>query len=508
MSVTGAVPGPGWRATFSAFGSFERLAEMALYAVEKLGVLVLPSNTHATGITGTALAGLLFLFAMQPGLVAARSAPRLWGWLLFAWFGVLVVAGARGAEVRVNPESLGTSGLLLTASAVMCIGLGVAITSVSGVARHVRPAVVAIGFAVLAHGNAAPWVDAGRWVTELRDDLVEARERHGRDARMLLVDPLRPVFGIDPLGGALEFVLDPLPADSWQPGSVGGGASQAEPVQVQAIREAGFFALVREREFEQMRSESLLVVFGYGERAGGRSSRLLSAADSERPAGAFRGSRSWRREPRSPDLDLDALEMNALRVTAPVGSDTSAAGEVTWRARSPLDLPLTAQGVWWRMSPAPEATFDLSSSLAWLLSGRVRRMWFERGLPTLGEAELMEALPPFAVGDARVQPELLEDDWYFKLAPPESLASDIAATRDRGSWRVGLLDLSSLEYVELDGEPLPSGTVHFPGAALPVRAFVRDTGGPVAWHLDYRVDGVAVARASGRRIGRLGSREE
>jgi hypothetical protein len=505
-TVTGAPPAPGWIASLSAFESPERVAEIALYAVEKLGVLVLPSNALATGITGTALAGLVFLFAMQPGLVAARSAPRLWGWLLFAWLAVLSVASARGAEVRVDPESLGASGVLFTASAVMCVGLGIAVTSVSGIARHVRPAVVAVGFAVLAHGNAGPWVEAGDWVTELRHDLVQARERHGRDAWLLVIDPLEPVAGVDPLGDALAFVLDPLfTGESRSPDAVGRGADERTP-RVQAITEPGFLALARERELERMRANELLVVFPTGDRSAGRSSRMLSASDAQSSAG--RGPRSWRREPRSPDLDLDALTVDALRVTAPVGSDTSAATEVTWRARSPLAVPLTADGVWWRQSPAPEATFDLSASLAWRLSGRVRRIWFERGLTTLGEAELLDELPGFASGSGRVEPEALDDDWYFRLDPPTPLAGDIAATRSRGAWRVGLLDLASLEYVEREGAVLPSGTIRFPGAAERVRAFVKKTGGPVAWHLDYRVDGVAVARASGRRIGRLGSREE
>ena len=164
--------------------------------------------------------------------------------------------------------------------------------------------------------------------------------------------------------------------------------------------------------------------------------------------------------------------------------------------------------MWWRTSPAPEATFDLSASLAWRLSGRVRRLWFERGLTSLGEAELVDELPGLAAPGERVQPDALEDDWYFQLELPEPLATDLASTRGRGTWRVGLLDLPSLEFVGLDGEVLSSGTVHVPGAAARVQTFVRDTGGPVAWTLDYEVDGVAVARATGRRIGRLGSREE
>ena len=41
-------------------------------------------------------------------------------------------------------------------------------------------------------------------------------------------------------------------------------------------------------------------------------------------------------------------------------------------------------------SPVPEAVFDLSSSLAWRLSDRVRRMWFESGPATLAGVDLLD----------------------------------------------------------------------------------------------------------------------
>jgi len=51
-------------------------------AASQLGLLILPGNPEVLGATGLVLAGAAFLLAMQPALLAARSAPRLWGWLL------------------------------------------------------------------------------------------------------------------------------------------------------------------------------------------------------------------------------------------------------------------------------------------------------------------------------------------------------------------------------------------------------------------------------------------
>ncbi len=487
VAETGALPAPGLVATVRALDDPEAAAGVALLAVEKLGVLILPSNVHSTGVFGTALGGLLFLFALQPALVAARTAPRLWGWLLFGWLAALVVAGFRGAELRVNPGHLGPAGVLFAASAVMCVGLGVAATAVSGVVRQVRPAVLAVGFAVLAHGNARPLAESARYAGEVKRDLVEARQRHGRDAAILMIDSREPVRGVDPLGPEVAALLHPA------------------ELELTVLTEPAFLALTREREFDELRADSLLVVFPTNER------RVRGVGPTRRsvllgPAQPTRGIKGWRRESRSPDLDVEALSIDALRATAPVGTATrDGVLRVEWRATAPIALPLSCEGTWWSDEPVPVVEFDLSSSLAWRLSDRVRRAWFESGPATLGQVELLEELMP--LGPA-FRPEPDGGDWYFGMELEEPLASRVLASRDRAAWRVGLLDLYSFEYVQIDGTVLPSGTVLVQDAAARVRSFVRDTGGPVAWHLDLLVDGVAVARAHGRRIGRLGSREE
>lgn len=503
MVEGGGAVAPRLHATLRALGEPGRAQEIGLVAVEKLGVLVLPAGTNGSTLLASALAALLFLFAVQPALLAARSAPRLWGWLVLGFFGALVVAGFPGAEVRVHPGRLGPAAVLFPAVLCASSALALASTSVSGVARRVRPAVLALGFAVLAHANAKPFAEAGRYAVELGRDLAEARVLHGWQSELLLVDPLRPVRGVDAVDDDLAALLHPAFA--------GEAARAAGPLR--ALTERAFLALARERELEALRRGSLLVVFP-AERP--RSARATSRVGPPRqsvllpppePSGA---PLSWRRETRSPDLDLETLGIGALRVTAPVGALPEGPLVASWRGLAPLDLPASAQGPWWRSAPSPEAAIDLSSSLAWRLSGRVRRVWFESAPATLAQAELLPDLPPLAAG-APLQPAAQEGDWTFALAPPalpEGLWSTVAALGERATWRVTLLDLQDFACFELPGELAPAGALLVRGATARVRECVLRTGGPVAWTLDLLVDGRAVARAHGRRIGRGGSREE
>ena len=174
--------------------------------VEKLGVLVLPANAHGAGLFGAGLAGLLILVGLQPALVAARSAPRLWGWLLVGWLVALFAASLPGAEVRVRAEDFGEARLLLGPALVLSAGLAVASTAVSGPRRVVLPGALAIGYALLAQSNAWCVRAAAQACASLEGELARARAEHGPDALLLVLDPPRRVRGESAVGDELALL--------------------------------------------------------------------------------------------------------------------------------------------------------------------------------------------------------------------------------------------------------------------------------------------------------------
>ena len=151
------------------------------------------------------------------------------------------------------------------------------------------------------------------------------------------------------------------------------------------------------------------------------------------------------------------------------------------------------------------AVFDLSSSLAWRLGGRVRRIWFESGLPTLVQAEVLEHLPAPPLELAGPLSE--EGDWLFEPAAGSALPE----VPGRSGWALELFDLATYDHVVIEveaeaGEAPPGGAaaggrLRVPAAGRLVEDALSASGGPVAWSLEYRLDGMAVARLRGRLEG-------
>ena len=486
----------GLPASFRALRAVTSGTDAALQAtgaVEELGLLILPSNPWVLRFAGTALAGAVFLLAMQPGFVAARSAPRLWGRLSTSWLAVLLASEVFHAHVRVSPADLSRSWVLLPSVAVMACGIGLGATALSGARRLVVPWVVAVGYASLAHGNALPWLAAAERVDALRADLLRARELHGTDARLLVIDPPRRVAGVEPLGEALTWLVHP-------DFDAGGGAARATP-DVRGLSEAAFLALLREPEFDAIRAEPFVLLLAEGalDDAGASAARSPRRSVLIEPASPSGPPRSWRGELRSPALELDPLRESALIATVGAGDPTDTLREVGWLS-SPLgELPRegTLPGVWLPERDGARGIFDLGGSLRWRLSGRVRLFFFPGGTRPLQRAEVEARLPELGSG---VQPERDGDDWLFPLP-------DTDVTRAAGSrahWVVGLFDLASYEHRELRASVEPGGRLRSPGAAALVADIVLRTGAAVAWTLDCRVEELTIARARGRRIPATG----
>ena len=467
-----------------------------IQAIEKLGVLVLPSNPEVFDVAGIALAGAVFLLAMQPALLAARSAPRLWGWLLIGWIGALIASATLHVHVSVLPGEFWRTAALLPSVVVMAGGLGLASTAMSGPERPYVAWVVAIGSAALAHGNARPFEPAGREAARLRLDLQTAREQLG-ELDTLVLDPPLAEAGVEPVGRALPY-LD-HPALRSQPAVEPPAASR----ELRGISLGGFLALVGEPEFRALADGGLTVLFpaaallgedeapGEGAVAGRRAYRRLSL-----PAPSS-GPRAWSRTVSSPpDVDAAALIESALRVTTPADVDPAELARLSWIPRGKREPDLaTIEGVWTRTGDEHVGIFDLGGSLAWRLSGRVRRLLFERGT-SLGRAEILSSLP----GLGPVEPRVDGSDWVFErpsLAPPGGLP-------DGGTFRLGVLELHTLAWreFELSRDPADSNRLR----ATDVVPYVETSApsGPEiadehwAWLLDYRIDGRAAARVRGR----------
>ena len=447
-------------------------------AIEKLGLLVLPVNTAAIGVAGYGIAGALVLLALQPALLAARSAPRLWGWLVLSWCASLALAELRDPWVRVHADDISRAAALVPATAVMCAGLAGAATALSGLRRTLIPIAIAAGFAVLAHANALAWSSAAREVAALRAHLESARESYGRDARILVLDPPGRSRGVDALHGAMPWMLD----GSFSARSGGGAAPDVRGLGVEA-----FLALAREPELERLREELVIVSFPTGELVGEaegmpeREALLLPRpAPSEAPT-------TWYREGRSPSLDLEALSSRALRVRAAAAAEPTRAPLAHWRASGAVAPGGTLRGAWLASQPGV-ALFDLSDSLAWVLGERITRIWPGEGWSLIQIAEVLDRLPPVLEGLA---PRVEGADWIFdRPSAPD-------ADEPRSSWRLELLDLARYEHARIEVEPFEGGLRAARAAELAAQ-LERAGAGPLAWSLEQRVDGLAVARSRGR----------
>lgn len=365
---------------------------------ERLGALLFPVNSEVLGALGFVLAGLLALAAFQPILVAARAAPRLWGRILGLWALALLLAEAVGRGVRVHPADLRDAEGMLLSSAVLSVGLGLGAVAISGVRRVVMPLVLAVGFAVLAHSAGMAHRAAARELEDLSDALAQVGARPA-----WIVDSPEVVLGVRCAEGAI--------GDDWN------GAPLARASSRQVALRACNGELARARE----QGLALLVRGDSGWQARG----VLAPFEGS-------GARSWIRDGISPELELDPLTVGALVVRATAEADTSRPPVLAWRSTSEAGVEDgRVEGVWAYLGEAPEAVFDLRSSLEWLSAGRVRQLWSAAGWSRLTQAELLPELPEPVLDGG-----LVPDGSAFAARTGGGLESDDA----RRSWRLCALD--------------------------------------------------------------------
>jgi hypothetical protein len=496
----GGVEWPHTLAGLARIASLDDAVRAAAIAIEKLGVAVVPVGAAEARAAALVLAGAVVLLAIHPGLVAARSAPRLWGVLLAAWGGLVLLALLPGADVRVHLGDLSAARLLLPASVVLCAGLGCSATALSGLRRALVPALVGLGLAVLAGANARALASAARVVAALQADLLEARELHGREARLLVIDPPGPVRGFDALGQALPWMLAPIfTGEAWPAGPL------AERLPwVRGISAAALPALAREAALDELRTQGLVVLVDpqwLADQVPARPSSVRRRAAVPLPPPSVPSGRlEWfTAAGTSVALDLPALAVATVVARVSEQADRSRPPRLGWRATGwPYrDATLAGEGAltgtWVTRAGELLAVFDVRSSVAWLLGGRIKSMWPDGGWAHAIVGTGIELdLPGF---DAAVVPRKESPDWVFER--PRALSTP-AATGEGTTWHLCLLELSRYAYRELE-LTTEGAELHAAGATELVTRWLQARGGPVAWTLEQRLGGVTVARALGRR---------
>jgi hypothetical protein len=409
-----------------------------------------------------AIAATVLAAVLQPALVAARSAPRLWGWLAASAAAGLLLALALCRTTAIA---------LLPAAAVATVFLAVASTSLSGARRVLLPVAMAGSFVWFARASALPWIEASAPLAALRAEIAAARARHGPATHWFLVDPPGPVAGFEVAGPSLGLLLQPSLCPS---------AQASDPGTLHGISREGLFALARQPEFASMRQAGTVVL-------------MPAPPGAPRPAVALTlpreesGVLAWQEDLRSPRFDVDPWERRALRVVALPGVSTAAAPRMGWRAGE-ADTGSRA-GVWVQGRDVPVAIFDLSRDPDWLFGDRVHRIQLEPEIGRIASAELARDVPsPAGVLEPQVRGRTLG----FRLEAAE-LPRPV-----HGEVRVvlGVLDLESFRYFEAEAEASPGSAGAEIAFALPPDLAA---GPPLAWSLEWRAGDACIARAIGRR---------
>ncbi|MEO0651361.1 MAG: hypothetical protein AAFZ65_11865, partial [Planctomycetota bacterium] len=444
----------------------------------KVGVLCLPANATTLGALGAVLALVLFLAALQPAMVAARSAPRLWTAAFVWWALATAFALLFGLRRPVDLVTMGDATSLVPATLVLCSGLGLACTAVSGLRRFALPLALSFGYASLANGNAQPWRAAAGAFARLRADVVRALEEFPEAEQLVVVDAPRSVLGVDGVEDGLRWMGHPMFT-----GAAVEAPEDLEPLDVRDLPAEAFATWVRSRGFETALGGSLLLLTPDPEAPARRHrGRILERVDGGPPR-LF-----WTDHSRSPDLDLDALGPAVLEVVLPSGDPGPLPAAVHWRAFTPQSAEGQIDVLWLRDDDPVRGIADAGESLTWRLSGRVARVFFAEGLTGLGEARIVETLPRPVVG----QPELVGSSWRFG-AP----SSPILSALPDGVWRLRALSLSGLEFRAGETRSGRSGSpLRFDGLGRWAGGRLA-AGDAIAWELDYRVDGLPVLRAGG-----------
>jgi hypothetical protein len=459
--------GLGWPFGAAELASADALGKLTEVA-EAIGALVIPARANEP--IDVFVGGALVLVALQPGVQAARAAPRLWALLALAWLGTVLASAVLGWDPRVAPPGARPA-LVSAAGCAVWVGLAVSASALSGWPRAAAVGTLALGLTALSFRISLAWRASEARFAVLRAELAAAAELHGRDARFLVLDPPRAEAAVP--GADLGAIMRLDAPD---------GAPDSDPQWpwVAGLTTPAFLALARSGELDAWRAGGCVVLVPEGVLAADRGGRAALRLPAPEPTS---GATSWRGVSRSPDLDVEALGPELLVVEASIGERPDSLPPLCWRPTEASAAGLELAGAWSAPAPGSEARYDLAGSLAWRLSGRVRRVWLEGALARLEHAEFAARPPDPWAAEPPVEPARDGDDWVFPAPLDAALAG--------AEWSCSVL---ALERLDLSAHPAAAegdGGIRVPGASTRAAE-------PLYWELDCRRDGRLLARGRGR----------
>jgi hypothetical protein len=245
-----------------------------------------------------------------------------------------------------------------------------------------------------------------------------------------------------------------------------------EPGGARGLTYEAFFGLLADSSWDSVRADGVIVQ--------GLSEECAWISPPEETTGA----RLWREEGRSGALDLETASTRSVRVLARPETSTDQPPRIHWlseRGEGELD------GAWVKDQEGLHAVFDVGNVPKWVTGGRVRQVWFEKGLAVVvqaaayGEAwELSGVAEPTTVGE----------DWIFEVESTRARNME----GSEGTFWLCLFDPVSMRYEELYCARGDDGMLRAPDAAALFERMTQD-GGRLEWALEQRVDVVTVARS-------------
>jgi hypothetical protein len=405
----------------------------------------------------------------------------------------VLAASFAGFGVRVAPGDFTRAQVLLPGMFAVCACLALASTALGGLRRALIPAILATGWAAMAHGHAASWVLAQQRFALARAEVSRALLMEPRPAALLLIDVPVLVSGFAPLDAARPQSF--LSAPEIQANDATELARLRElkqpRVRVHAPSRAAATQFAHTQAGLALREAGLALAL---DGAGGRALLRLPKASPTS------GSRRWFRDGASTALDWEALSIRGVSARGTRETDLSRAPFLGWNA-SGIDGQFTQgeiQGVWIDYGSEPRVHFDVGASLEWNCSDRVLLAWPVEGWSNISEAEGHDELANF---DPPPVPEVRGDDWRLQgLESSVTIAAQTTLARRgaSGEWRLLLCNLHTLEQLRLELQPsaAQAGDWIAHGAGRVASAWTRQ-GHEFAWSVEYSALGIALVREQG-----------